>query len=127
MDHYLKRGPNGIYGEQALRLILKIINEDSKIIFSNINEKELKSIGLSEAEINSLLSMIKPTHIQKVSITRVQFGEAREFSKRRSVPFGDAIHAVLARDYYAQIVSRDEKDFRKLKDIAEYKEPKDLL
>ncbi len=59
MDHYLKRGPNEIYGEQALALILKIIAEGSKVIFSNFNEKEMKDIGLSETEGRKRLQKIK--------------------------------------------------------------------
>ena len=126
-DHYLARGPNGIYGKQAFKLIIKIIADDSKIVFSNFNEKELKDIGLSQTEIHSLLSVIKPDHIKRVSVTKEQFEEAKKVSKQRDVPLGDAVHAVVARDHYAQLVSRDEKDFRKLKDITEFKEPKDLV
>lgn len=127
IDHYLKRGLSGIYGEQALKLILKIIAEDSKVIFSNFNEKEMKDIGLSEIEINSLLSMIKPDHIKRVSVTKFQFEEARRLAKQRDVPLGDTIHAILARDHGVALISRDEKDFRKLKDITDFREPKDLI
>ncbi len=127
IDHYLKRGQNGIYGEQALRLILKVITEDSKVIFSNFNEKEMKDIGLSDMEIYSLLSMIKPNHIKRVSVTKVQFAEARRLANQRDVPLGDAVHAVLARDHEATLVSRDEKDFSKLKDVTYFREPNDLI
>lgn len=124
IDHYLKREP---FGEFALKLILKIISEDSIIIFSNFNEKEMKDIGLSPIETNSLLSIIKPDHIKKVSVTKIQFEEAHRLAKQRNIPLGDIIHAIIARDNDAILVSRDEKDFRKLKDISLMKEPKDLL
>lgn len=127
IDHYLKRGPDGMYGDYALKLIFKAIAHDSKIIFSNFNEREMKAIGLSVVEIHSLLSMIKPDHIKHVSVTKVQFEEARRIAKQRDVPLGDAIHAILARDYEAILVTRDEKDFRKLKDITRYKEPADVI
>lgn len=127
MDHYLKRGPDGIYGKQALKLILKVIVNDSKVIFSNFNEKEMKEIGLSETEINSLLAMIKPDYIRRVSVTKVQMKEACRLAKQREVPLGDGIHAVLSRDHEATLVSRDEKDFSKLKDITPFREPKDLI
>jgi len=39
IDHYLERVP---HGEAALKLILKIIAEDSIIIFSNFNYNFLK-------------------------------------------------------------------------------------
>lgn len=97
------------------------------MVFSNFNEKELKDIGLSQAEINSLLSVIKPDHIKRVSVTKIQFEEAYRLAKQRSVPLGDAIHAILARDHDAQLVSKDEKDFVKLKDITKHQEPEDLI
>ena len=127
IDHYLERGPDGIYGDQALKLILKIIEDDSKVVFSNFNEKEMKDIGLSQTEINSLLSMIKPDHIKRVSVTKVQFEEAHRLAEQRDIPLGDSIHALIARDNDAQLVSRDEKDFIRIKDITKYKEPKDLI
>lgn len=87
----------------------------------------MKALGLSDMEINSLLSMIKPDHIQRVSVTKVQFEEACRLAKQRDVPFGDVIHAILARDHEAILVSRDEKDFRKLKDVTNFREPKELI
>ncbi len=126
IDHFLKRGPDNIFGEQALKLVLKIIAEDSKIIVSNFTTKEMKDIGLSEVEINSLLSMIKPDHIKHISVTKNQFQEAYRIATQRNIPLGDTIHAILARDHEAILVTRDEKDFGKLKDITVFKEPKDL-
>lgn len=124
VDHYLKREP---FGEAALKLILKVISKGFIIVFSNYIEKELKDVGLSPTEINFLLSMIKPDHIKRVSVTKIQFEEAHRLAKQRDIPLGDAIHAILARDHEAQLVSRDEKDFSKIKDVILMKEPKDLI
>lgn len=123
MDHYLERG---VHGEYALKLILKIIAEDSVVVFSHFVEKELKDAGLSPVEINSLLSMVKPEHLKRVSVTNVQFEEARSLARKRDVPPGDAIHAVVCRDNDAQLVSRD-WHFEQLKDIAVAKKPEELL
>ena len=122
VDHYLERGENG---QVALKLILKIIDEHSVVVFSNYVEKELKDIGFSQDEINSLLRMVKPNHLKRVQVTKEQFEEARRLSKQRDVPLGDAIHAVLARDHDAQLVSRD-WDFEKLKDITNVQKPQKL-
>ena len=122
LDHYLERG---VHGEAALKLILKIIAEDSFVVFSNFVEKELKNVGLSPVAINALLSMVKPEHL-RVSVTKVQFEEARHLAKLRAVPLGDVIHAVIARDTGAQLVSRD-WDFEKLKDISVVRKPEDFL
>lgn len=127
MDHYLRRGLEGTYGTSALQLILTIIADGSTIIISNFQEKELKAVGLAPTEIISLFSMLKPDHITRVSVTKTQFAEAHRVAKQREVPLGDAIHAIVARDFNAQLVSRDEKDFRKLKDITQFKEPQDFL
>lgn len=123
LDHYLKRGR---HGEVALKLILKIIAEDFVIVFSNFVEKELKDVGLSQPEINTLLSMVKPSHIKRTEVTKIQLEEAYRLAKQRSVPFGDAVHAIVARDTESQLVSRD-WDFNKLKDITRAKLPEDLL
>jgi predicted nucleic acid-binding protein len=123
LDHYLKREKNG---EVALELILKIIRNDDKILFSNFVEKEMKNLGLSQNEIHSLLRIVKPDHIKKVQVRKDQFTEAVRLAKQRSVPLGDAIHAIIARDHEAQLVSRD-WDFEKLKDITKARIPEDLL
>jgi len=123
MDHYLERGKNG---ESALKLILKIIADDSIIIFSNFVEKELKNLGLSKTEITSFLQIVKPDHIKIAQVTKEEFEEARKLAKQRSIPSGDAIHAVVARDSQAQLVSRD-WDFEKLKDISRAKKPEELI
>ena len=123
LDYYLQRGYNG---DVALALILKIIVEDSIIIFSNYVEKELKSLGFSPTEINTFLTIIKPKHLKHVQVTKNQLEEAYRVSKQKNVPFGDAIHALIARDCEAQLVSRD-WDFTKLKEITIAKIPEDLL
>lgn len=122
LDHYLKRGKNG---DAALRLILKIIKDDLIIIFSNYNEKELKDLNFSPFEISELLSMIR-WNLRKVQVNKEQFDEARRVSKQRSIPLGDAIHAVIARDNEAVLISRDH-DFERLVDIVETKPPEELL
>ena len=70
--------------------------------------------------------MVKPNHLKRVQVTKEQFEEARRLSKQRDVPLGDAIHAVLARDHDAQLVSRD-WDFEKLKDITNVQKPENLM
>ena len=123
LDYYLNRGENG---KIALKLILKIITEDSTIIFSNFIEKEFKNLGLSQIEINSFLQIVKPDHIRRIQITKEQFEEARKLAKQRNIPLGDIIHAIVARDNEAQLVSRD-WDFERLKDITKAKLPEDLI
>ena len=124
IDIYEKRGYNG---EVAKKLMEKVIKEDSVIVYSDLVVKEFKRIGYSEHEINVILSIAKPGHIRRIHLTKGQLIEAKQLFKQRDVPLGDIFHAILARDHEAQLVSRDEKDFRKLKDVAIMAEPKDLV
>ena len=83
-------------------------------------------MGLSQIEINSFLQIVKPDHIRRIQITKEQFEEARKLAKQRNIPLGDIIHAIVARDNEAQLVSRD-WDFERLKDITKAKLPEDLI
>ena len=123
LDHYEKRGA---HGESALQLILKIIHEDLVIFYSDIVVKELQKLSYSDYEINALFSIVKPDHLRRVHTTKEQGIEARRLSLQRAVPFGDVLHAVLARDYNLRFVSRD-KDFQKLKDVTITKIPEELI
>ena len=105
---------------------MKIINKDWVIFYSDIVVKELKRLGYSDYEISALFSMVKPDHLKRLHATKEQCIEARRLALQRAVPFGDVLHAVLARDYNLRFVSRD-KDFQKLKDVTITKIPEELI
>lgn len=123
IDFHEKRGKNG---ESAFKLIKKIINEDLKIAYSDLNIKEFKNLGYSQEEINSLLSIAKPNNIKRVHIYREQLEEAKELAILKDVPKNDALQAILARDNNLQLISRDEH-FEKLKDITRANKPEDFI
>ncbi len=123
LDYYLKRGENG---EAARKLILKIVKEGDRIIYSDLTLRELKKLGIFESEINDMLRIAKPDNLKRVHSTKEQNAEADKFSKQRKIPFGDVIYAILARDHEAQLVSRD-SDFQKIKDITSPKTPEELI
>ena len=123
LDFYEKRGKNG---ELALKLILKIINQNLKVAYSDLHIKEFKNLGYSQNEINSILSIVKPNNIKHVHIDKGQLEEARKLARQRNVPNKDALHAILARDNNLQLISRD-KHFEKLKDITRFKLPEDFI
>ena len=123
IDFHEKRGENG---EHALNLIIKIINEDCKIAYSDLNIKELKHLGYTQDEVNSILSIAKPNNIKHIHIYREQIEEARNLSRQRDVPNKDVLHAILCRDNNLQLISRD-LHFDKLKDITETKKPEDFI
>ena len=123
LDIHEKRGING---ELALNLILKLINDDCKIAYSDLTIKEFKNIGYSNEEINAILSIAKPDNIKRVHIYREQKEEAKKIIKQRDVPEGDALHAILARDNNLQFISRDH-DFEQLKDVTRTRKPEDFI
>jgi predicted nucleic acid-binding protein len=123
IDIYDKRGYNG---EIAKKLMEKIIICNKKIIYSDVVILELKKLGFSEYEINQMFSIAKPDNLKLVHSTKNQVEESQRLAKQRDVPLRDALHAVLARDIDAKLVSRD-WDFEKLKDVTKAKKPEDLV
>jgi predicted nucleic acid-binding protein len=115
----------GRLGEWALRFVKKIVEEGDVILYSDIVEDEL-SVFYDKEIINEILSIVDAEHLKKVLAKVDQVKEGKTFGRERHVPFGDAIHAVLARDNNATLITRD-KDFNELQDIAPYYHPEDLL
>lgn len=123
IDIYDKRGYNG---EVAAQLLENIILEDDVIFYSDVVFIEFKRVGFSDYEINQVLSIAKPDHLQRINSTKVQMEEAKRLAAQRQVPLRDALHAVLARDHEAQLVSRD-GHFQRLKDITIAQVPENLI
>lgn len=123
IDIYEKRGSNG---EVAKRLMEKIILDDDHVLYSDAIIIELRKLGFSGYEIGQMVGIARPDHLQRAHTTRNQIEEAKSVAKQRDVPLRDALHAILARDHEAQLVSRD-RDFEKLKDISRAKNPEELL
>ena len=59
-------------------------------------------------------------------MTRDEYAEADKISKERRVLLGDALHAIIARDNDAILVSQD-KHFQLLKDVVYVKRPEQLI
>jgi len=109
----------------AAELINKIIKEDKKIIYSDANEEELIEQGYTQEEIEDLFEPIKKILIH-AEFTKKHFGKARDLAYKRNIPIFDALHALIAKDKKAILVTLDH-DFFKLKDIASIKRPQDLI
>lgn len=123
IDFHEKRGRNG---ELALKLLTKIIEDDLKIAYSDLNVKEFKIIGYTTDDINSILSIAKPNNIKHVHIYREQLEEAKKLARQRNVPKKDALHAILARDNNLQLIATD-PHFEQLRDITTAKKPEDFI
>ncbi len=124
LDIYEKRG---YAHEMATKLLRKIIIDDGIIFYSDLVVDELKKVGYSPYEINQIFSIAKPDHLKRVHIYKKQIDEARRVAKKHDVPEADALHAILARDNQFTLISRDQKDFPKLKYIWPAKLPEETI
>lgn len=117
--------PNLPKGKWADELVAKIIKEDGRIVYSNLTIRELRINWYNEYDLYSRFQGIKYLLVY-VRVTEKQHRRAKDLSKKRQLPRGDAIHALIARDVGAILVALD-YDFKKLSDIIDYKKPQDLL
>ncbi len=95
-----------------MKLIQKILVDDDVILFSDLVIQELRSIGRSQKEFFRIFSKSEKENLRRVHIYRAHIQEAREIARRRHVPLGDALHAILAKHNNAFLISRD-RDFEK--------------
>ncbi len=112
-------------GDWALGLINKIIKEDGLFIFSDHLLKELENY-YSKEELTKFFELIPEQLIMRLETTEKQAKEAFELKKGLNLPFGDALHAILARDNDAILVSRD-KHFYELTKEVKVNRPEELI
>lgn len=125
MDYYEDRkDPSKDLGEFAFRLLQKLLIKKSTIVVSNFIQKELETM-YSIDKIRGLTIHFDKI-IEKANITDKQREEALKIAKQRNIPRGDALHAILARDNNAILVSRD-KHFQSLKDICKVVKPEEII
>ena len=117
--------PNMPKNKWARELISKIIEEDSKIIYTDVSYGELIEQGYTRHELNALFSPLKRILVY-VEATKKEVGMARNQAKKKKVPKRDALHAFIARDHKAILVTLD-NHFKKLLDITKPKKPQDLI
>lgn len=126
LDFFEERDePNLPKTKLAKELIKKIVKEKGKIVYSEVVKNEMLSLGYSRYDIDSMFLPIQTILIYANS-TRKQFGKAKDLSKKREIPLSDALHAILARDNRALMITRD-KHFDKLSDITKHKKPEDII
>ena len=94
------------------------------IIITDCLIKELET----KYAMEEILGMLKPFEslIERSILNEKQRTEARRVSLERGIPYGDALHAIAARDLKCILITRD-KHFLRLKDISEPKTPEYFL
>jgi len=111
-------------GDWAYGLLSLIIKEKSTIVMSDFLLMELET-HLQKHEIEAILKPFQDI-IENVKYSNKQMQEAKLLARNRNLPKGDALHAVLARDSNAVMVTRD-RHFEMLTDIVVIKKPEDII
>ncbi len=127
-DFYEGRvGPGGRpLGDYASRLIMKLISSKDEIVISNAAIRELKA-DYSEEDISIMLDMVsRMARLIRVRTNYEEADEANMICKERNLPFTDVLHALVARDEKAILVSQD-KHFIRLNDIVKNIRPEELI
>lgn len=126
LDFFENRNePNLPKGDWAHKLLNQITEDNDKIIYSDIVLLELGIAGYQPHEIEKLFEKIKPILIFVESAEK-QARKAKDLSVKRNIPKGDALHALIARDNKATLVTLD-NHFKKLLDIIKPKRPQDFI
>ncbi|MFH1668320.1 MAG: PIN domain-containing protein [Candidatus Woesearchaeota archaeon] len=127
-DHFEDRtGPGGRpLGKYATQLLMKIIRDKDIIIISDAIIAELKK-GFYDDEISDILNVLQAMgSVENIPIQDIDDTEAKMISKERKLPILDVLHAILARNNQAILVTQD-KHFMQLSDIVNCKRPEELL
>ena len=111
-------------GEWAFKLLKLATEQRINIVYSKIVINELYQ-KYTNQEISNIFEIIEPLLI-KVKITPENLKEMKLISKRRSLPKHDVLHAILARNSNALLITRD-KHFEQLSDICIFKKPEELI
>ena len=112
-------------GKFAKQLFEKIINENDKIIYSDLTLIELNNTRYSNYELEEMFLKFRE-NIVFIEINKEQIGKGKDLALKRNIPKGDAIHAVFARDNNLILVTFD-RHFDQLTDITNYFKPSDLI
>ena len=125
MDYYEDRkDPSKDIGEFAFKLLVKLLASKSTIVVSDFLLRELE-VTYSLDKVRGMTLHFEHL-MEKVSLSKEQNEEAKKIAEKRKIPKGDAIHAILARDNKAILVSRD-NHFQKLRDICEVMKPEEII
>lgn len=110
--------------EYAWKFLSIIKVKKFQIIVSDILMIELEN-HYSMDVIKGMFSQFSDL-ILKVNSNKEQISEAKNISLARQLPYPDALHAILSRDYSAILITRD-NHFRLLKDIVKSHKPENFF
>ncbi|MDD3174945.1 MAG: type II toxin-antitoxin system VapC family toxin [Candidatus Nanoarchaeia archaeon] len=108
----------------ATKLFILIKLKQYPLLITTLLMEEL-STRYSTSEINGMMTPFK-NNLIKINISEKQKQQAKLIAKERNLPTGDVLHAIVARDNNAILITRD-KHFNQLKDIHPHFKPEDLI
>ncbi len=117
--------PNFPKSQWVNDLMNKITSINSKIIVSDININELSLNGYTVYEIENMFKPLKSILIF-VEAAEKQVKRARDLGSKRNIPNNDALHALIARDSKANLITLD-NHFKEIEDITEPNSPKKFI
>ena len=117
-DYYEDRRDNlRPLGEYAFQFLKRVLVNKNQILYSEAVVEELL-VGFPPTELPKIFEIVNEVNcLKKVEITQRDCAQARELSRRRKLPFCDALHAILAAKEGAIMITRDHH-FQELMDIA---------
>ncbi|MBU2100101.1 hypothetical protein KKG83_00840 [Candidatus Micrarchaeota archaeon] len=111
-------------GEFAFQFLKTCQKNKCKVLFSDLVVEELKS-DYSDERISELFLPFEDVLV-KVFLSDEQISESRKISSSvKETHFKDALHAVLARDNKAVMITRD-RHFEALTGVVEIAMPEDI-
>ena len=113
-------------GEWAFNLFRLIRETKSKVLYSDLIKDELSKDYNQEQIVEIFRIISEEGLLEKIELKKEQFQEAAKLKRERNLPFGDCLHAIIARDNQAIMITRD-KHFEELQDVVESYKPEDLV
>ena len=111
-------------GEWAFNFFRMVKETKSKILYSHLIVEEL-SIAYDNNTIKNIFKIVDE-FLEEVPVKKELYLEAARLKKERRFPFADVLHALIARDNEAIMVTRD-VHFEDFEDIVTIRKPEDLF
>lgn len=113
-------------GKYAADLFMKILKNNSRILFSESLLWELKK-DYDEKDVNDMLNLLFMNKtLMWIEIKKEEYLEAKRLSQERSIPYADCLNAIHARNHKALMVSQDDHYLKDLADIVKTVKPEQV-
>lgn len=117
--------PNFPKSEWAKTLVEGIILNGDTLLISDLNLVELEHLGYSIYIFNEMIQKFRDRFV-KIEAGEDELGRARDLANKRNIPCNDALHALIARNNQAILITLD-GHFNEIKDICIPHSPKEFI